>query len=719
VTKPDVNVSAVTVSDPDSAGNRAAPNRGGRVGPKGASDQLPLWFERGVVVATTCVLSFGGIGLILAVVGRYGILPVVGVSAVLTVLASVLAWPKRSEHRFDDRGMSRGVLYPAIGMCIIALGFALWNGRDTAHHVAIGRDPGVYATTGKWIASHGDLEVPIAPEWAANASGISAKLPGTYSEKNNQLEFQFNHLMPVLLAEADNLGGDGLLFRVPALLGALALCAVYAAGSRLVRRPWLVLAAVGALALSLPQLNVSRDTLSESSVELFLWSGLWLVLAAYQRKRFGMALVAGAMLAGTLLSRVDALIYLIPLPIVGALVLLAARSNADRRRLRRMHFGVIIGAVPVALLGTFDVIERAGRYYADLHTQIHQMWLGLAASVVAAVVLLVVWPRLAPRAAGMTRLVAARKEVLAVASALVLVLGLLAAWGLRPAAIHTHMGAISLVGGLQSQAGLPPDPTRAYSEYSIAWISWYLGPIAVALAIIGVGLVTARMWQRIDPAGALMLTVAGFGSALYLWKPSIVPDQIWAMRRFVPATMPLMVLLAAVSIAALGRVVATSAAGHVWQRPVAVVGSAGMLMFPVATTFPVRSFAPQAGALTVVEAACKTVGPQGAVVFAANDPAGVLLPTAVRTWCNVPVAVLTRPQSVAELQQMARFWQASHRTLWVVASSAEAIAQAAPGVRASMIASATNPRELEMTIQRAPQSYALGTVTLFAGPAVP
>jgi hypothetical protein len=690
------------------------------VGRRTQSDQLPPWFERGLVVATAGVLSFGGFGLLLAVVGRYSILPVVAVGSVLTVLASVLAWPRPGEHSIGDRRMSRGVLYPAIGMCIIALGFALWNGQDAAHHVAIGRDPGVYASNGKWIASHGDLEVPLDPDWAVETGGISVELPGTYSENGNQLEFQFNHLMPVLLAEADNLGGDGLLFRVPALLGALALCAVYAAGSRLVRRPWLVLAAVSALALSLPQLNVSRDTFSESSVELFLWSGLWLVLAAYQRKRFGMALVAGAALAGTLLSRVDALIYLIPLPMVGALVLLAARSNADRRRLRRLHLAVIIGAVPVALLGTFDVIERAGRYYADLHTQIHQMWLGLAASVVAAVVLLVVWPRLAPRASGMTRLVAARKEVLAVASALVLVLGLLAAWGLRPAVMQAHMSAISLVGGLQSQAGLlPPDPTRAYSEYSIAWISWYLGPIVVTLAIIGVGLVTARMWRRVDPAGALMLTVAGFGSALYLWKPSIVPDQIWAMRRFVPATMPLMVLLAAVSIAALGRVVAASQAGHVWERPVVVVGSAGMLMFPLATTFPVRHFEPQAGALTVVEAACKAVGPKAAIVFAANDPAGLLLPTAVRTWCNVPVAVLTRPQSSAEIHQMVRSWRANDRTVWVVGSSAEAVAESAPGVRASLVASATNPRELEMTIQRAPQSYTPSTVTLFAAPAGP
>lgn len=684
-----------------------------------APELLPLWFERGLVVATVGVLSFGGFGLLLAVVGHYSILPVVAVGTVLTVVASVVAWPRRAEHSTGARGMSRGIRYPAIGMCIIAVGFATWNGLDAAHHVAIGRDPGVNAVAGKWIATHGDLEVPADPQWATKPGALSVVLPGTYLQDGNRLEFQFDHLVPVLLAEADNLGGDGLLFRVPAVLGALALCAVYAAGCRFVRRPWLVLAAVGTLALSLPQLNVSRDTYSEPSVELLLWSGLWLMLVAYQRKRFGMALVAGAALGGTMLGRVDAFIYLIPLPMLGALVLLAARSREDRSHLRRLHLGVLIGAVPLAVLGMFDVIVRAGHYYADLHTQINELQLALAASVLVAVVLLAVWPRLAPHAAGVSDWVAARRQGLAVGSAVVLVLGLLAAWVLRPAVMAGHNEAIPLVAGLQAQAGLPVDPTAAYSEYSISWVSWYIGPIAVTLAIIGVGLVAARMWRRIDPAGALLLTVAGFGSALYLWKPSIIPDQIWAMRRFVPDTMPLMVLLAAVSIAALGRVVATSAAGGAWHQPVVAVGATGMLMFPLGTTFPVANFQPEAAVLTVVQAACKTVGPRGAIVFAADDPDGLLLPTAVRTWCNVPVAVLTRPQSAAELQQIARSWQASGRTLWVVGSSADAITKSAPGVTAGLVASATNLHELEMTIQRAPQSYAPLVTTLYAGSVAP
>jgi hypothetical protein len=522
--------------------------------------------------------------------------------------------------------------------------------------------------------------------------------------------------MPVLLAEADGLGGDRLLFWVPALLGSLGLLAVYAAGCRFVGRPWLVLAAVGALALSLPQLNVSRDTYSESSVEFLLWSGLWLTITAYRRGRLGMAVLAGAALGGTLLSRVDAFAYLIPLPVLGAVALLMAKSRAERRQVSRMHLGLLVGAVPIALLGTFDVIARAGHYYVDLGRQIQQLRIGMAGSILVGIMLLAVWPRLAPHAAPLTTWVSARRRGLAVTSSVTAVLGLLAAWLLRPAVTHELGDSISLIGGLQARSGLAVEPNRTYSEFSFSWLSWYLGPITVTLAIIGVALLVASMWRRIDAVGAFVLSVPGFASVIYLWKPSIIPDQIWAMRRFVPATLPLLVLLAAVAIAALAQLAAKSAAGAAWQRSVLIVGAAGLLMFPIATASPVASFEPQAGALTVVQGLCRTVGPRSAIVFAANDAPGVLLPTAVRTWCDVPVAVLTRPQSQAEILQMARSWQAGGRKLWVVGSSAALTEKSAPGTNARHIATASSPRELEMTIQRAPAAYAGSVFSIYAGP---
>jgi hypothetical protein len=342
----------------------------GEVAPE-AFDLIPLWFQRGLVIVVAAILSFGGFGLFLAVLGVYHFVLVLFVGAVATAVISFIAWPRRAWTPSNRRG----VTLPAIGMCVGAVAFAAWNAHYAAHHVLIGRDSGVYADTGKWIATHGNLEVPTGDQWASKGPDLATAAFGTYLQ-GNHVEFQFDHLTPVLLAEADNLGGDRLLFRTPALLGGLGLCAIYAVGCRLVRRPWLVLAAVGSLALALPVLNVARETFSESAVLILLWSGMWLLLVAYERRALGVAFVAGAALAGTMLSRIDAPVYLVPLPFLGALAWLSARSVADRRWLARMFGVFLIGAVPVAMLATVDVAKLAGTYYSALHKQLHQIETG-------------------------------------------------------------------------------------------------------------------------------------------------------------------------------------------------------------------------------------------------------------------------------------------------------------------------------------------------------
>jgi hypothetical protein len=73
-------------------------------------------------------------------------------------------------------------------------------------------------------------------------------------------------------------------------------------------RPWLVLFAVADLAVCLPQLAFSRDTFSETATQFLLWAGLWLLLVAWDRRHFGVALLSGLVLGGTVMTRVDAVI---------------------------------------------------------------------------------------------------------------------------------------------------------------------------------------------------------------------------------------------------------------------------------------------------------------------------------------------------------------------------------------------------------------------------
>src|SRR4029077_353407 len=70
-----------------------------------------------------------------------------------------------------------------------------------------------------------------------------------------------------------------------------------------------------------------------------------------------------------------------------------------------------------------------------------------------------------------------------VAGLLVLLIGF-AAWFLRPSLQHVHAGPNAMVGFVQKLNGLKIDPTRRYSELSMRWVSWYLGPIALTIGII-------------------------------------------------------------------------------------------------------------------------------------------------------------------------------------------------------------------------------------------
>ncbi|MGE5762669.1 MAG: hypothetical protein ACM3ZF_01915 [Mycobacterium leprae] len=673
------------------------------------AEPLPVWFERGLVTACAAVLSFGGFGLLLAILGHYRMATAGALGALGTLVGSWLAWP-----RGRPAPRARGATLAATGMCVVAIGFAAWNGLDAGHHVTTERDPGVYTVAGKWIATRGDLDVETGAEWTAKggaAAGLRVDTPGAYADGPNRVEFQFNHLLPVLLAEANNLGGDPLMFRVPALLGALALCAVYAAGCRLVPRPGLVLAAVGALALSLPQLSVSRDTYSESAAQFLLWSGLWLVLVALARRQLGPALLAGAALGGTMLSRIDGLVYLIPLPALAAMAWLAARSGADRRFLLRMYGVVLVGAVPPAVLGLVDVVHHAGRYYTDLHGQVRTLQAGLALSVVAAVALLLA--SRTPYAVPVAGWVRSRRPAIAAVAAGGIGGGLLAAWALRPAVQHPRGNPIPLVGGLQAAAGLPPDPSRTYAENTVTWLAWYLGPVAVTLAIVGAAILAARLCRRPDAASALML-VPGLATAAYLWNPSITPDQIWAARRFVPAGFPLVVLLAVLAVEAFA-LAASTATRRIPPAPIWAAGAAGLLAYPLGVTAPVRHFQPLAGHLGAVENVCRATGPRAAMLFADDDRGGLVLSPALRTWCDVPVAVLTDLLPERRLREIAGAWRAEGRSLWVLASGPDLLARSAPWIPPRLIASAGSLRDLERTLNRPPQLYSITTVSVYGG----
>lgn len=656
--------------------------------------------------------------MLLAILSWYSPGVALPVGAVATGACVWLARPQTQSQADGQNREKPGWLrdhLPAMTMTGAAAIIGLWNAAFAGEHVAVDRDPGVYLVAGRWIAQHGSLVVPAGNAWLGTFNSTVLNSSGTYQLPGGRLEFQFLHLVPALLAEASNLGGDGLMLRVPAILGAIALAAVYAAGTSLVRRRWVLAVAVTALGLSLPQLAVSRDTYSEPATQVLLWGGIWLLVRAYRERSTRVALVAGLMLGATLMTRIDAVVYLIPLPLLAAVGWLAA-GDSGRRRLRGIYFAVVCGVLPTAIVGTIDVQTRSSGYYDVLRSDVLALYAGLVLSLGGAVALAWLWPRATKVRA---RVVAGRPR-LAVLAGGVVALGLVLAWVVRPFGPKTMLtgpGA-DTVKALEQAEHLPL-VAESFAEHTMQWFAWYLGPVTLALAVVGLGFLTTRVVRRGNPAVLTLLALTGPLTAYYLWNPSITPDQIWAMRRFVPVSLPLFVLASAVALDTVGDVLQRRSAdwrffGRGLATGTVVVSLVGVIAFPLASAVPVRSFRTQTGYLGLVERTCRLLGPHAAVVFPAAGYDGFALTQTLRDWCGIPVAVLRGPTGRTEMAAIAAVLARSGRSLWMLGYIPSEITSAVPGLTPHLVGIATDYRELERTITRSPDGYAQGSLVVYA-----
>jgi hypothetical protein len=271
---------------------------------------------------------------------------------------------------------------------------------------------------------------------------------------------------------------------------------------------------------------------------------------------------------------------------------------------------------------------------------------------------------------------------------------------------------------LEQAQHLPLVP-ESFAEHTMQWAAWYIGPVTLGLAIVGLGVLTARAIRRGHPTYLVLLALTGPLTAYYLWNPSITPEQIWAMRRFVPVSLPLFVLAAAVALDAgadiLGRRLAE---GRGYRRNLTTglvgAGMVGMLAFPLAATFPVRSFRVQTSYLGLVEQTCRYVGPHAAILFPSVDYDAFTLSQTIRDWCGIPVAALRGPTPPAQVEAIAADMASGGRTLWVLGYNPGDIFSVRPGLNAHLVGMAANYRELEKTITRPPDHYVHDTLIIYA-----
>jgi hypothetical protein len=200
-----------------------------------------------------------------------------------------------------------------------------------------------------------------------------------------------------------------------------------------------------------------------------------------------------------------------------------------------------------------------------------------------------------------------------------------------------------VVAGLQLRQGLPVDGGRTYAEQSVVWLSWWVGPAALVLALLAAALLAHRAaatWvDGIElPSWTGPLLVALGSTALTLYRPGITPDHPWADRRLVIAVATVVLLVTGLTA------VVTRWSARRLPASVLVVASSGCalaLLVPTAlATWPHRDEHVEEGQLTAVTQVCEAFRP-GDVALMVDSRAANEWPQVLRGQCRVPALSTT------------------------------------------------------------------------------
>lgn len=631
-------------ADDDRSGARTRGNAATKSGLRGLiSFEVVLW------CAVTGLITFSVLGVTLAMCGWFHPIPViVGTLAITAVVAKWLLPTVRV-----DESPVRPHWLLTIGVLGLAVVSGLWNGAHHGEHLIAERDPGVYIATGLWLGEHGNLRVgmPVGP--FDTAPGVRQVGIGFSANDVDSLDAQFPHLNAAFLAVGSWLG-NMKIFLVPQVLMSAALVMLYALGVRL-GRPFG--GAVGALALavSYPFVYVARDAYSEPVALLLLLSGLW-ALTYVRRSGVRAGLIAGALLGATCMARIDGYIPLIPIAGVVAIEWQLARRRGDAARAAG-YVAVAAAITLTAALGTFDVWAFSRSYYnSNLGPRIATMVGGI---LVAALVGSVAGRYLfCSEPSGDTPRAGVRWGFGVVAVAVV---GFLV-WArfVRPdfAGLERAMDTPGRVVDL-----LPWAKTLSY-----LWLEWYLGPLLVAVGFASLIWMTGRGLLSRDRS---WLPAAGVGFAttlLYLYAPSITPDQPWAIRRFVAVSIPLLLLATGMAFETVAR------RRPPWTMLGAGAIGLGLLFTPVRVTHLLEETAPGASLAGRFNQIC---------TFAHEEPSAILvtpgqalaytIPESLQAWCDVPVAGAIDSVTPGEIRALSMLWRAEGRRLLILSTSPEGL----------------------------------------------
>ena len=556
----------------------------------------------------------------------------------------------------------------------VAVGGALvWtvvNIALAAEYVLVVRDPGFLTLSGLWLVDHPSTDVPTlgAVDAAAAGSQVLPDASEAWNLKDDVIQPQGAKMLPATIAIGGWIAGDTGVLAANVVIGAVGILAVYALGRRFLG-PYAALVPAGALALTVAHIGLSRPAYTEPLTLLLVIASLLWAWRGVSERSLVLLAAGGAASGATMLIRIDGTAFAIG-ACAGVLVaaLLVDASGAWRQR---AVAGFVLPQVLLAAVGVLSLWLWSTEYIERLDERSTLLNLAYAGTAAAAL-LVAALTRPGPVDRALVRLRTSlrgpwsRGAGLTAASAVAVLLVGLASRPLWTTAHRSTSDPRDIFGNgvtesFQAAQGLPIEPTRTYAESTVTWLSYHLTWPLIALAIVGFA-VAARRMVRADAAWAVLLGGVLAPSLLYLVRPSIIPDQIWAIRRLEPATIPGFVLAAGVGAWALVGLVRRARLRTRLRVAAAVI----VVGLPVTTwlaptpggDYPVSSAVnvttrEMIGARDMLAELCALDPGRPIVLIGSHELYGGL-----RTACDVPVVLALADQSAQDLAGIAQAWSA-------------------------------------------------------------
>ena len=560
------------------------------------------------------------------------------------VLLALAALSVRVSASVPARGLP---VWSSLLLVLLSVGSAAWAGATHSEQVLPRRDSGSYLQSAVQLAAGHARPIDLSAASVGGPDvlrieGVTLASPAFFSTgtpEQPRIQPQFPVGPSAWYSVAWWLGGAAATFWAPALLWGLTVLGVGLLSSLVTGPRWGPLAALGA-ALLFPLLHLGRSTYSEPLAMPVLVAALVAMAQASRSAQLSdvtparvarvAGVVAGVLVGGGVVLRVDALRETILLLVVAALA-------TAQRQVHGRAMG--LAALASALMALGLTWLTSSRYLGSIAGSLLPLAaLGVAVCLAGAVVVVGSRRGWSLGSLGRAWLPRALATVLVVAGAFL---------ASRPLWQTVRQSADDpgshVVAGLQARQGLAVDGGRTYAEHSVVWLSWWVGPVALVVALVAAAVLAHRAATAwVDgtelPAWAGPALVAVASTLLTLYRPGITPDHPWADRRLVVA-LPTVVLLVVASAAVLAR---WSTRRLPYAVPAAGSAAAALaLLVPAAlATWPHADERVEYGELAAVDQVCSAFEP-GDVALMVDSRAANEWPQVLRGWCGVPALSTT------------------------------------------------------------------------------